>query len=808
MNRPAVVVLSGYAAGLLFGQLYRPALVTLLLVSFIVLIPAIFFARFRPWLLWPLLALAGWTNLVFHTATISPNDLRLLAGNEPALASIRGTLTETPRLKLIERNHQETLHSIAQVQVNQVRLQDDWQPALGTILVTTPDAPGINFFGSQNVEVSGVIAPPSPPLAEGLFDYRDYLRTRGIYYELKVESTNDWQLGVPVRPTALLTDRFMDWAKRTLALGLPVEDEPLRLLWAMTLGWRTAFSGDISDPFLQAGTMHMFAIDGLRIALCSGILITLMRVLQISRAWCGAITIPLIWFYTAATGWETPALRASLMMTIVLGGWALKRPVDLLNSLALAAFVILVCEPRQLFEASFQLSFFVMLAIALLLPRLNEATDRWLRHDPLLPEELLPGWQKKGLWLTRRFARYFALAFAAWVGSLPLSIKYFHLLSLISTPANLLAVPLGTAALMANLGALITGIWLPAVTVLFNHAAWGFMVAMTWVSMEAAKIPGAYFYIPNISWFAIGIYYGAIILLCGNWLKSTRLKLGAGIAFSLMVAVYLFRLETTRSENSLTILPLNGGHAVYVAARHRADDLLVDCGNSQAVESTLKDYLHAQGVNHLSQLILTTGEVRNSGGAAALDQVFHLSKLWTSPVDFHSSRYRETIATFDGAAARHHILNPGDTIMIWKVLYPNTDTVYSRADDKALVLLGSFNQTRILLLSDLSRAGQDRLLTLAKPDELHADVVVSGLPAEGEPLCSELIDAIHPRAIVIADSEFPAQRRATRGLRDRLAETNIPVFYTGDQGALKLAIDQDGWSLCTVDGVLTGSARK
>ena len=73
----------------------------------------------------------------------------------------------------------------------------------------------------------------------------------------------------------------------------------------MTLGWRTAFSGDISDPFLQAGTMHMFAIDGLRIALCSGILIALMRVLQISRAWCGAITIPLIWFYTAATGWES-----------------------------------------------------------------------------------------------------------------------------------------------------------------------------------------------------------------------------------------------------------------------------------------------------------------------------------------------------------------------------------------------------------------------------------------------------------------------------------------------------------------------
>ena len=215
------------------------------------------------------------------------------------------------------------------------------------------------------MEISGVIARPPPPLAEGLFDYRDYLQTRGIYYQLKTGSTNDWQLRAAILSTPPLTDRFLNWSKRTLALGLPVEDEPLRLLWAMTLGWRTAFTGDISEPFLRAGTMHLFAIDGLRIALISGMLVALLRVLQVSRAWCGLIAIPAIWFYTAATGWESSAIRASVMMTIVLGGWALKRPGDLLNSLAAAAFIILLWEPRQLFEASFQLSFFVMLVIAL-----------------------------------------------------------------------------------------------------------------------------------------------------------------------------------------------------------------------------------------------------------------------------------------------------------------------------------------------------------------------------------------------------------------------------------------------------------
>jgi hypothetical protein len=364
MIRPLIVVVIFYAAGLLLGQLWQPPLLLLFVISFSVLIPAITIRELRPFLLWPALALVGWTNLVFHTAIISPHDLRSLLGKEPVLATVRGQLAETPRLKIVEQDDEETEHSLAEVAVNGLRLGENWQPASGMIMISTPAAPATNFFSGQNVEISGVMTCPPPPLAEGLFDYRDYLRTRGIYFELKARSANDWQLGVPTLSSPPLADRFLNWSRRTLALGLPAEDETLRLLWAMTLGWRTAFTGDISEPFLQAGTMHMFAIDGLRIALFSGMLVALMRVLQISRAWCGVIAIPLIWFYTAATGWESSALRASLMMTIVLGGWALKRPVDLLNSLALAAFIILLGEPRQLFEASFQLSFFVMLTIA------------------------------------------------------------------------------------------------------------------------------------------------------------------------------------------------------------------------------------------------------------------------------------------------------------------------------------------------------------------------------------------------------------------------------------------------------------
>ena len=81
----------------------------------------------------------------------------------------------------------------------------------------------------------------------------------------------------------------------------------------------------------------------------------------------------------------------------------------------------------------------VMVVIAVMLPPLDRFFDRWLKSDPLLPEDLMPRWKKSGLWFSRHVARYAGLSFAAWIGSMPLSAKYFHLFSPVSTPANVLA---------------------------------------------------------------------------------------------------------------------------------------------------------------------------------------------------------------------------------------------------------------------------------------------------------------------------------------------------------------------------------
>jgi len=799
MKRPLVGVILGYGMGIWLGHFFEPPPLLLWGLALAVGALALRFGQRQIWLLWLLLIVSGWANLVSHTAVISPDDLRKLLGGSPAAVTVRGVLAEPPQVKVTEREGSTTLSSTTVLEVSGLERDDQWQSASGRVAGITPGTLDARFYKGRAVEVTGTMEPPAPPLAEGLLDYREYLQTRGVYYQLKTTSTNDWR----TRPSDLenppMTQRFLNWSQRTLALGLPGEDETLRLIWAMALGWRTAFTGDVGDPFLRAGTMHLFAIDGLRIALVSGMLLTLLRLFRFSRAVCGLLSIPAIWFYTAATGWEPSAIRASVMMTIIIFGWALNRPGDLLNSLAAAAFIILVWDPRQLFEAGFQLSFLVVLVIGVMLPPLNEFIKQRVELDPLVPVDSVPLWKRYSVNRLRAFLCFLALSFAAWMGSIPLSAKYFHLFSPVSVLANVVAVPLGAGVLMSILGSLMCGGWLPWVSILFNHSAWFLMMAMTRVSELSCHLPWAYEYVKAPSWPVIGLYYVALVAVFTGYLRRpqrnpARVAIVTGLTGTLFAAFWTW--QTAQRKITLTVLPLRGSQTVFVEGRQNR--WLINCGNEDAVIFTLKPFLHSQGVNRISRLILTTGDGGSCGGAAKLKQLFGVDVLFTSDSRFHSTASREFTAQFDQAPAHHQILLPGATAGCWQVLYPGPEIKFPRADDNALVLRGEFYQSRILLLASLGRNGQSALLN-QMPD-LRADLVIAALPAQGEPLCDALIQAVQPRVIVIVDAEYPVSRRAGDALQARLAQTGIPVVYTRTAGAVTITENPGGWNLKTMNG--------
>jgi competence protein ComEC len=782
MNQPLRILALFFGAGTLLGDCFPLELSWLFLFALLNLLAAVVWKPGRPYLFCSLFLALGWLNVVSHTAIISPQDLRVLFADRPEYVIIRGELLHAPREKIVERRHEESIRSIARVNVRTVVRGTNVQNAFGTVMVSTPDNLPPEFFSGQAVEIAGVLEWPHRAFAPGLFDYRNYLRRQGIYYQLNVRSARDWNLGPTARITPPLADRFFNWAKKMLARGLPEEDESLRLLWAMTLDWKTPMTEPVEEPFLRAGTYHIFAVDGLRMTIISAILLAILRAFQVPRGWCGLIVIPTLWFYAGLTGWSASAIRSTIMMTIIVLGWALQRPADLLNSLTVAALVILCWDPQQLFQAGFQLSFLVVLVIALLMPVLEKIGHGIASPDPLQPAETLPRWRQVVSPFVRFLAANFSISLAAWVGSIPLVAYYFNLFTPSSVLANMAAVPLTMAALVANVGALLAGSIVPSVAELFNHAAWLFMKWIAVVSEWCAALPGGYFYVKAPSLASMVIYYGVLLaMLCGWLLERTKRALAVA-ALVVLSAIGIVRWRQDRADFAMTILPLNGGEVIY--AQSPSQRWLINCGAERATEAVVRPFLRANGENRLPHFILAHTDVRHGGGATILWRDFSPAEILIGPAHNRSFVSRQLLEKAKGAGSSVRTIQAGDMVGPWKVVHPKADAKFVQGDDNVLVLRGEFAGRKFLFLSTLGRAGQRALLDAAT--DLRADIVIAGLPARDEPLIDDLLDAVQPKAIVITDAEFPAAQRAPTQLRDRLARRSCPIIYGRDAGSVTI----------------------
>ena len=798
MKRPFLAVALWYSAGVLLASLVEVSLVPLFAAAFGAGLLALVRPRLRSLSLTALVFFAGWANLSWRSQVVSPNDLRSLIGERPALVTLRGTLAGATSPRVLERDEREFWHTLVPMDVSAARINHGpWQPAAGQVQTSTKGTDLTNLFLGQMVEVEGVESLPPGPVAQGLFDYRAWLAQQGIYYQLKVDSPDGWQVAGATNPPPW-TESFRLWAQGTTARGLPVIDEPLKLQWAMVLGWKTALTSEVSQPFMRSGTMHIFAISGLHIALISGILLALFRLVNLPRSFCGLVVIPLIWFYTAATEWQASAIRSTVMMTIVIAGWSLHRPSDLLNSLAGAAFIILLWDPAQLVQASFQLSFGAVLGIALFMPPLEELRRRWFSPDPLVPEDLRPRWQR-WLWAGATWlVKALNTSLAATLGTAPLIAYYFHLFSPISLVSNLVVVPLSGFALMCGLGGVICGGWWAWATELFNHAGWFFMSCMIKASGWSLFAPASYYYVKSPGLLFMGFYYGVLATALGAAFTKRHWRwIVPGLA-SLAVA-WLGCVWHDHHVARVTILPLSGGDAVWLESPGHAQDWLVDCGNANAAERITIPFLRGQGVNRLPHFIVTHGDVLHVGGGTNLMAGFPMKELCASPVSFRSQPYRQLLAVWTNRHGPFHKVATGDSVGPWTVLHPPSNDRSPKADDKALVLRGSFHGTRLLLCSDLGLAGQNALYQ--RKADLRAEIVVAGLPNGSEPLHNDLLEAIQPGLIIITDDERPASAHSPPKLPLRLARRGVPVLFLRETGAVTLEFRRGQCTAQTMNGL-------
>ena len=271
------------------------------------------------------------------------------------------------------------------------------------------------------------------PYSDFQFDYGKYLSRKEIYFQsylpnsLKVAKRDDLSFGEKVKQRRLETLAKIDHTdlkkrSREFAKGIILAD-------------RTEMDQETVRDFRDSGMMHILAISGTHMAIIFGVILLVLNFIfpPKYRRHKIAVALILIWSFAVFIDFGNSVVRSCVMISAYYTFVLLQRKTDLLHSMALAGFVILLIDSNQLFEVGFQLSFAAVFGIY------------WF-NQPIL--KYLPKARNK---FQNFMVNVLSISLSAQLGTIPLVIYYFHQYSAVSIIANLVIIPFAEIVIVFSL---------------------------------------------------------------------------------------------------------------------------------------------------------------------------------------------------------------------------------------------------------------------------------------------------------------------------------------------------------------------
>jgi len=291
------------------------------------------------------------------------------------------------------------------------------------------------------------------------------------------------------------------------------------VLKSIIVGRRVFLSQKLKDGLICTGTIHIIAVSGLHAGIVAGIIIMVLKLFGFPRYRWFYILAPIMVTYTLYTGARPSAVRACLMLLIYYFSYVINRKSNILSTVAISAFIILIVNPIELFDLGFIFSFATVLGLILLFPPIYEiiTIDKKIDENDYIPK---PHKNKSVKQKVVAFVLVmFVVSVVAWLVSMPLTIHFFNRVVFIAPIVNVFVVPLTFCLILLGVLTLSSACILSFLPYIINKVSMVFVKLLEYVIYTASgfKYGSAenidlhnyefLFYIPLI---AIVLYYKVI----------------------------------------------------------------------------------------------------------------------------------------------------------------------------------------------------------------------------------------------------------------------------------------------------------
>lgn len=708
------------------------------------------------------------------------NPLSPWLGQEVALSGI----SEREALPIaLDENEKQTTYLLDVIRLTQKNRQHEVH---AKVLVTVYDNSGNPTARIGDVvNVHGKLKEIHDFGNPGRIDRVESNARRGIYGRMNAKESDVWIVRTEGDYHRTI-GQMRESVRERLIKVMPERDAAM--LFAMMFGGYNGIPAQWIEDFSVLGIVHILSVSGAHIAVISGFILLLCRLLRVRGIWRFLLLTVTITLYALIAGLTPPVVRASLMGTASFGAVAFQREHGASNVLALVALGMLVHQPTLVYDVSYQLSFVATAGILYLAPKLETAMAR----------------------LPRPIASGIAITLAAQLSTFVFIAEYFHRISPSSLVANLVIVPiLEVAMIVCLIGLVVSVVWVWCGAVFL--VAGSFLLG---VAMEEIRIftllPFASIDVSAVSLGTVIAYYAILLWIFGYHpryvmsvgelrTKLTKKRCCAILAVA-VVAVGIYAAIPTEERLRVHYLDVGQGNCALIETPHK-QYILIDAGGKLGRGEDAYDigsrvvvpYLRYIGVKKLDMMVLTHGHQDHAGGATSVVKAIPTDTIVVAR-EHQSSSIRELLRQ-DEHYRTVRYAEGGQSEMIdgveLTVLHAPTELYGTKAGNEASNLVRvSYAGKRFLFTGDMESLQEESVLM--QNLDVASDVLCVAHHGSKTSTSEEFLARCKPTYGVISAGYQNMFSHPHRVVLDRLAAEKVDVWRTDESGLILFEANADG----------------
>ena len=694
--------------------------------------------------------------------------IRYCQSEDLNIASLRGVIIEQPKLRLSkgalsEFDFMKQNGMSFRLRCESIKVNNKWQPVSGIIQVYTGE-PMLELSQGMDLQLTGNL------YSRQTFANRSpvYCRRSRIIAACSVDNNESVQIlpstDMSAWNTSYLT-RIRNNLQRRLGMSsYQLETDPDSILAALLLGQRAGISSDVKEAFIAGGTMHFLSLSGLHVGMLTGLVWLIIRPFRISRFWQGAVPALLTLAFMLIVPARAPVLRAGIISIFFCLGYIVRRKSSPVNLLLLSAFLILIFRPLDIFDAGFQLSFSIVLALVIITPSVFADVFRDPEKIRLVDYYEMPllddrPWHIRYFVLARKFiSAMLIVSIVAWVVSLPLIAWHFNRVSWFA-PINsmLMAIPVAFT-MLAGLLKIVVSLLLPVCSNMlepvFNMPG-RFLI---WLAQFQADIPLTCENVASVPVWLLIVYLVVLSSnLCFAFIKQYLYLRWSFCVMIMCLAVFIFLAPFHFKTEKLRLhfLPVGHGCASIIELPD-GSTMLYDCGsydNFSLGEYAVVPYLRRLGCNSINAAFISHSDLDHYSALPDVAQRIPIDTMLV-PVGFgkhFTVSDKKFMELMNNGLTDIDFLQIGDRLYIGNIeidiLWPR-NSQHDTPNESSMVIKIISSEKSILLCGDITP--EVMLQLLREEIDLSADIML--LPHHGElsDVLQDFVDAVSPSTAILS----------------------------------------------------------